>query len=230
LRESGISRAIKGIKERLTGKTGLIRFNMMGKRVEESARTVISPDPNLKFGQVGVPRDIAKILSVPVRIASYNIESMTKLVNDEKANEVIKPDGTVITCEYAINKKGTTINFGDIIIREKRGGGGMIEINAMKTVLKIGDQLKRNGEFIDVVYPEKRLIVLEIGDVVKRQLKDGDIVLLNRQPTLHKGSMMGMEVVVMNSKTFRFNLSITKSLNADFDFKPVFALIFPLIR
>ena len=61
-------------------------------------------------------------------------------------------------------------------------------------------------------------ITLKMGDIVHRFLIDGDVVLLNRQPTLHKGSMMAKRVRVLpKGKTFRLSLESTKSFNADFD-------------
>ena len=79
------------------------------------------------------------------------------------------------------------------------------------------DKLIRDGKIIPIVLSTKKKIELKIGDVVERHLQKGDVVILNRQPTLHKGSMFGMEVIPMPYKTFRFNLGITRSLNADFD-------------
>ena len=91
-----------------------------------------------------------------------------------------------------------------------------IIVNNGKTVIQPGDKLKRNGEFItDIKYPEKRAYHLNIGDVVERKLQDGDILLLNRQPTLHEGSMRAQEVVIRPGKTLRFNLAINKAFNAD---------------
>lgn len=49
------SKSIKSIRERLKGKEGRLRGNLMGKRVDFSARTVITPDPNLHLDQLGVP-------------------------------------------------------------------------------------------------------------------------------------------------------------------------------
>ena len=69
----------------------------------------------------------------------------------------------------------------------------------------------------EVRFPTKRNFTLRVGDVVERQLRDGDIVLLNRQPTLHTGSMLAKEIVVRPHKTFRMNLATTRSFNADFD-------------
>ena len=62
-------------------------------------------------------------------------------------------------------------------------------------------------------------MILNIGDVVERHLQKGDVVLLNRQPTLHRGGMLAMEVIPMPGKSFRLNLAITPSFNADFDFQ-----------
>ena len=53
--------------------------------------------------------------------------------------------------------------------------------------------------------------------IVERHINDGDIVLFNRQPSLHKMSIMGHRVRVLNYSTFRLNLSCTTPYNADFD-------------
>jgi len=58
---------------------------------------------------------------------------------------------------------------------------------------------------------------LRIGDVVERHMQDGDIVLFNRQPSLHKVSIMAHRVKVMEWKTFRFNTCVCAPYNADFD-------------
>lgn len=60
-------RAIKAIRARLKGKEGRMRGNLMGKRVDFSARTVITGDPNLQLDQVGVPKSIAMTLTYPER-------------------------------------------------------------------------------------------------------------------------------------------------------------------
>ena len=211
-------RPMKGIKERLSGKKGLIRENIMGKRVEQSARTVIGPDPTLRVGQVAVPKYIAQNTTVPENVTQFNIKKLEKLVNDGKTTEIVRigPDGEtrVITSKYIIRKRGTLLNYDDVILRK----GVKMVVTDISQELQEGDRLFRNDREIDVVYPEKRYVKLKIGDVVRRQLQNGDIVLLNRQPTLHKGSMLAMEVVLNAPyKTFRMNLAVTKTYNADFD-------------
>lgn len=208
-------RPIRGIKERLTGKEGQIRTNLMGKRVDQSGRTVIGGDPTLKLGELAVPIEMAKNLTIPVQITSFNIDMMTELVNSGRANFVLKNGGTTrINLKSALFYRGTRLMHGDVIVR----GNKEIVVNNGNDTLKPGDLLKRNGEFVEnLKYPGKKRYHLTVGDIVERQLQDGDIVLLNRQPTLHKASMMAMEIVIRPHKTLRMNLAICKPFNADFD-------------
>jgi len=65
---------------------------------------------------------------------------------------------------------------------------------------------------IDLRY-RKEKVELRYGDIVERHLVGGDIVLLNRQPTLHKQSMMGHRIKVIDDpmlNTFRLSLAVTK--------------------
>lgn len=253
-------RPIKGLKERMTGKEGQIRNNLMGKRVEFSGRTVIGPDPTLEFGEMGMPDAIAAELTIPEHVTSFNKEILTKLVNDGKANFIMKNGGdTRINLKYAMWRKGTELMYGDVVIRKssddktseikvengnvtltpgdcvRRNGkilkplqSGDVIIrnderlpNGPDVVLRFGDKIERDGKKISMssvlTYPSKKRIHLNIGDQVHRHLRDGDTVLLNRQPTLHKGSMLGMKIKVLMGKTFRMNLATTKTFNADFD-------------
>jgi len=169
LQKSG--RPLKSIKQRLKAKEGRIRGNLMGKRVDFSARTVITPDPNLKIDQVGVPRSIANNLTYPELVTPFNIEKMQELV-----------------------ARGNTRYPGaKYIIRD-------------------------DGNRIDLRHhPSSKDIHLQIGYKVERHIKDDDIIVFNRQPTLHKMSMMGHRVKVLPWSTFRMNLSVTTPYNADFD-------------
>jgi DNA-directed RNA polymerase beta' subunit len=76
----------------------------------------------------------------------------------------------------------------------------------------------RNVKIVNVKHNNTRKeFSLRIGDIVERKMQNGDIILMNRQPTLHKGSMISQKVKILKGKTFRLNLAITESLNADFD-------------
>ena len=175
----------------------------------------IGPDPTLKMGQLAIPPQIADNLTIPVQVTNFNYDMCTDLVNRGKVNYVLKDKGqTRINLENALFFKGTRLNHGDIIVRRDEETGEDVEmlVTNGKQMLQKGDKLKRNGEWIlDLKYPEKRTYKLNVGDICERKLQDGDIVLLNRQPTLHEGSMMAQEIVIRPGKTFRFNLSINKS-------------------
>ncbi|MBI4014883.1 MAG: DNA-directed RNA polymerase subunit A', partial [Candidatus Aenigmarchaeota archaeon] len=164
-------RALKTLVERLSKKEGRFRSNLSGKRVNFSARTVISPDPLISISEVGVPEEIAKELTVPERVNAANVESLRKLILASPAhpgaNYVVRPDG--------IKKKITAEN--------------------------------------------KEVIAQEIipGYVVERHLIDGDIVIINRQPSLHRMSMMGHRAKIMPYRTIRLSLAVTIPYNADFD-------------
>ena len=79
--------------------------------------------------------------------------------------------------------------------------------------LKLNDVIIRhNQRFTDVKLKERLYdFKLREGDVIERQLQNGDWTLFNRQPTLWKGSMRAMKIKIMPGKTFRFNLACTQA-------------------
>jgi DNA-directed RNA polymerase beta' subunit len=164
-------RPLKSIKERLNGKMGRVRGNLMGKRVDFSARSVITPDPNLSIRELGVPKKIAMNITKPVVVNNRNRDFLQQLV-----------------------RNGPDVYPGANILEKKTGGD------------------------ISLRYMDRSTIVLENGDVVHRHMMDGDGILFNRQPTLHRMSMMCHIVRVMQQgDTFRMNIGDTKPYNADFD-------------
>jgi DNA-directed RNA polymerase II subunit RPB1 len=162
-------RPLKSIQERLGSKEGRIRFNIQGKRVEFSARSVITPDPNISIGELGVPIEIASNLTYPERVTVHNRDKLYKLVQN-----------------------------------------GADKYPGAKTIVR------KDGRMISLKHVNAKDIVLYNGDTVNRHLLDGDIVLFNRQPTLHKMSMMAHRVKVLPYKTFRLNVLVTRPYNADF--------------
>lgn len=144
-----------------------------GKRVDFSARTVISPDPNLRVDQVGVPLKVATIMTYPEPVSSITIEKLRQCV-----------------------RNGPYVHPGANMIRMKDG--------AFVKSLAFGNR-------------EISAKNLRVGDIVERHMEDGDVVLFNRQPSLHKVSIMAHRVKVMEWKTFRFNTCVCAPYNADFD-------------
>tara|TARA_B100000700_G_scaffold308706_1_gene386761 strand:+ start:1687 stop:6048 length:4362 start_codon:yes stop_codon:yes gene_type:complete len=164
-------RNLKTLKQRLKGKDSRIRGNLMGKRVNYSARSVITPDSNISIDELGVPIKIAKNLTYPDIVTKYNIEFLYKCIRNGP---------------------------------EKHPGAKSIKS-------------KTDGKTRRIHNLDRNKIILEHGDIVNRHLMDGDIVLFNRQPSLHKMSMMAHRVKVMKGNTFRLNLAACKPYNADFD-------------
>ena len=204
-----------GIKELLDKKDGIFRKNLMGKRCDETGRTVIGPDPTLKLTQVAVPKKMADILTVPEYVTMYNKDRLTEIVNSNRAALVCKANGVKKIVSNSLYTNKVHLNHGDTVIRKT---GETVTVFNCKMDLFPGDVVVRlNGERITVEPLQKRDIELELGDCVERFLQDGDVGLLNRQPTLHKNSMQAMHVVVKEGKTLRLNLSQTPGFNADFD-------------
>jgi DNA-directed RNA polymerase subunit A' len=161
---------LKTITERLKGKEGRIRKNLAGKRVNYAGRTLIAPDPSLKINEVGVPYEMAKIITVAERVTSLNIERCKKLILAAEypgANYILRPDG---------KRKRITEELREVLAEE-----------------------------------------IEQGYIVERHLVDGDIVLFQRYPSLHRASMMAHHVRVLPSKTLRMHPAVCNPYNADFD-------------
>jgi DNA-directed RNA polymerase II subunit RPB1 len=165
-------RPLKSIKDRLNGKGGRMRGNLMAKRVDFSARSVITADPNISICELGVPMKVAKNITKPVVVNKINKDYLTKLVR----------------------------NGPDVW-----PGAKMLQ--------------KRNGEEITLrYYLDRNSIILEDGDIVHRHMMNGDAILFNRQPTLHRMSMMcHIARIMKRGDTFRMNVADTKPYNADFD-------------
>ncbi|MFD1587801.1 DNA-directed RNA polymerase subunit A' [Halorientalis brevis] len=165
-------RPLKTLSQRLKGKEGRFRGSLSGKRVNFSARTVISPDPTLSLNEVGVPDRVATEMTQTMNVNERNLEEARRYVSNGPeahpgANYVQRPDG-----------------------------------RRLKVTEKNCEELAEK---------------VEPGWEVSRHLIDGDIVIFNRQPSLHRMSIMAHEVVVMPYKTFRLNTVVCPPYNADFD-------------
>jgi DNA-directed RNA polymerase II subunit RPB1 len=163
-------RPLKSIAQRLGSKEGRIRYNIQGKRVEFSARSVITGDPNISISEIGVPMKIAMNLTFPERVTPYNRAKLFKYIQN-----------------------------------------GPHKYPGAKTIVRA------DGHMISLRHANTKDLMLYHGDIVNRHLIDGDILLFNRQPTLHRLSMMGHRVKVLPFNTFRMNVSVCTPYNADFD-------------
>jgi DNA-directed RNA polymerase beta' subunit len=202
----------RNLAQRFQGKEGRLRGNLAGKRVDFSARTVITPGTDLDVDEIGIPYSFARSLTVPVKVTDFNLEHARKLMRDSNVRLVELPDRTRIWCDEKMKPEVLERNARDLVV----------------------------------------------GSTVHRFLQDGDIVIMNRQPTLHKPSMQGHRVKIhskqqdnvrylfggvvnrrpvvdaseakgvrracmngfetkVDNLTLQLNLSVTRPYNADFD-------------
>jgi len=165
----GTKKTYSAIQDRVQGKTGLIRENIMGKRVNYSARTVIGPDPTLRFGQMRVPRITAMYLTPHEIVDASNLRKMMTLLRGGKISYIILSTG--------------------------KQAGKRIRVN---------DHIRKTH-------------FLVAGDEVDRHLEDGDWLIFNRQPTLHKQGFMGFEVKLGPPGVYNvgMHLGVTRQFNGD---------------
>lgn len=176
----------EGIKQKLEKKEGLFRKNMMGKRVNFAARSVISPDPNIETNEIGVPPVFARKLTYPEPVTSHNFKEMQQAVINGADTW---PGATAIE-----NENGQVINLRTKTMDERQS---------------LANQLLASSSTNTTGARNKK---------VHRHLTNGDVVLMNRQPTLHKPSIMGHRARVLpGEKTIRMHYANCNTYNADFD-------------
>ena len=163
---------LKTLSERIKSKEGRFRYNLAGKRVNYAARTVISPDPKIRFNEVGIPKSVAMELTIPERVTSWNMEWLKELITNGP-------------------KKYLGANYVIALDYKKK---------------KITDETK-----------EQILTDLTPGCIVERHLMQGDVCVFNRQPSLHRMSIMCHKIVILPGKSFRLNPGVCTPYNADFD-------------
>lgn len=180
----------EGIKQKLEKKEGLFRMNMMGKRVNFAARSVISPDPNIETREIGVPPVFASKLTYPEPVTEINVAWLMTLVINGPDNW---PGATAIEMENGTVQR---------LPRDKEPSARQKRTQLSKTLLTADALLTSDSR------PKK----------VYRHLHDGDVVLMNRQPTLHKPSIMGhIAKVLPGERTIRMHYANCNTYNADFD-------------
>ncbi len=156
---------------------------MMGKRVNFAARSVISPDVNIETNEIGVPPVFARKLTYPEPVTVHNVQLMRQLV----INGPFKYPGAV-----AIRSEdGTETQLDKLSVEERTALA-----NQLLTPQEHSSKQAR-GSFAGLGSSTRTPIA---NKQVLRHLRDGDILLLNRQPTLHRPSMMATRLVCLLAK------------------------------
>uniref|UniRef100_A0A453MD59 DNA-directed RNA polymerase n=5 Tax=Aegilops tauschii subsp. strangulata TaxID=200361 RepID=A0A453MD59_AEGTS len=180
-----------GVRQLVDKKTGIVRQKIMGKRVNHSCRTVISPDPFLAVNEIGIPPAAALKLTYPEKVTPWNAKKLQGAISN---GSEIHPGAT----HLKVNNQKYKLQDE----RTKRRGIAKMLAASRGSISQPGKDPKCEFE----------------SKVVYRHIQDGDIVLVNRQPTLHKPSMMAHVVRVLpGEKTIRMHYANCSTYNADFD-------------
>lgn len=167
------TRKADSIRQRIAGrssKKSRLRGTVLGKRMNYSARTVITPESNMSPDEIAVPIRMCKVLSFPEVVQQYNIRKLTRMV---------------------------------------RNGPDMYPgANSI---------LRSNGHEVVITPDNQMSLKLSVGDTVRRHIVRGDWAIVNRQPTLHKFSMMAHRILPRHGNTMGLHISCTAPYNADFD-------------
>lgn len=186
-----------GVKQGLEKKEGLFRRNMMGKRVNYAARSVISPDVNIEPNEIGIPPVFARKLTFPEPVTPANFHELRQWVI---AGPRGYPGASMV--EY---EDGRQQSLDKLTVEQRTAIANQL------LTPQDGDRATggRRGLYTRTTAINKK---------VYRHLRDGDILLLNRQPTLHKPSIMAHKArVLQGEKTIRMHYANCNSYNADFD-------------
>ncbi|KAI3612276.1 dna-directed rna polymerase i subunit rpa1 [Moniliophthora roreri] len=186
-----------GVKQGLEKKEGLFRKHMMGKRVNYAARSVISPDVNIEPNEIGIPPVFAKKLTYPEPVTPFNFHKLRQqVINGPR----VHPGASMVEFE-----DGHQVSLDKLSVDQRTA---------------IANQLLTPQEG-DRSTPGRKGLhtrTVAVNKKVYRHLEDGDILILNRQPTLHKPSMMTHKARILHGeKTIRMHYANCNSYNADFD-------------
>lgn len=162
-------RPLSTFVQRLKGKEGRFRFNLVGKRVNFSARATLVPDPKIRITELVIPEEIAQKLYKKVLVSVGNIEEIRQ--------NILEPKDYKVFFHY------------------------------FKTYERL-------------IFEENKKTVAESlipGDYISRNLIEGDFVLFNRQPTLHRYSILALKILISKDTVFKINPVLCPIFNADFD-------------
>ncbi|GJP44529.1 hypothetical protein CLOM_g3917 [Closterium sp. NIES-68] len=210
-----------GVRQQLERKEGLFRMNMMGKRVNYACRSVISPDPYIQVNEIGVPPVFAKRLTYAENVTDWNVEYLGKLVMN---GPDVLPGAT-----HVEDERGQLISLANLNEDRRRAlartllstpSAAALGANQRATGVHVkdggeGGKGKGAGGGVDGKGVHVRRAMVKS---VYRHMRDGDVVLVNRQPTLHRPGIMAHRVrILKGEKTLRLHYANCNVYNADFD-------------
>lgn len=194
-------RPFKCFSDRLTSKSGRIRWNLMGKRTDFSSRSVITPDPMLGIDELGVPLWIAMKLTVKEHVNQFNRAYLQEMVHNGSSKYpgalfIIKHGDRRYNLEFAPKKLAELRSVEKPTQQDLR----MLKHWESLMTVEYGDQVERHMIGSNTQFEaEGKIGFYQPGP---------DFALFNRQPSLHKQSMMGHKVRILPFETFRLNANV----------------------
>jgi len=224
----------KSFMDRLHGKEGRFRGNLVAKRVDFTSRSVITPDPRLGIGQVSVPRMTISRFSERERIFALNVVELA--ITGERLRNGWTAGAQRGKCSSS--NRATD----EILYTESRSEFCLFNADGDERV-RITSDIAGARVLGQPVYDHG--FIGEAGAEIERGLREGEFLIANRQPTLHEQGMMAEEVIAIDDSAcnrdidVRFNaprdtmrktiakaVQSTTPYNADFDGDEVGARFF----
>ena len=226
------------VRKRWAGKIGRVRREVMGKRVNFCARTVVTCDSSIGVDEIGVPHAVLQRITQPLPVNSYNLGAVTRLMHAGRVMFLTR-DGTTRHISF-IAQQTVVLGISDTIVR---AGGRYspfhgqrcpvlppasqstqptlhipiaLQNSTKRLVLLVDDVIMRDGQHIrplgTIVWPQ-----LRVGDIVLVNPGKGDSVLFNRQPTLVEESMLGMRIQPLPIRSFACTCAPMEAMRGDYD-------------
>lgn len=226
------------VRKRWAGKIGRVRREVMGKRVNFCARTVVTCDSSIAVDEIGVPYAVLQRITVPCPVAAYNMQAITRCMHQGRVmfltrggitrhisfiaqqTIVLEPTDSVVrgSARYAVYHgqrlpllPPASASMGPVLHIPMK-----LEGSNQRLTLLAEDIIVRSGQRISplktIVWPQ-----LRIGDVVLVNPGTGDTVLFNRQPTLVEESMLGMRIHALPIRSFACTCAPMEAMRGDYD-------------
>lgn len=140
---------------------------------------------------------------------------------DFSSRTVISPDPNLDLSEVGVPESvATKLTIPEVVTEWNMEHVKELVINGPDNYPGVNYIMRPDGVKIRLDFVEDRSAIaenLEVGYLVERHLADGDVVMFNRQPSLHQMSIMAHYVKVLPGRTFRLHPSVCPPYNADFD-------------
>lgn len=230
-RDMHCRRNLRAIKQRISGKLGLVHNNIQAKRTVEALRSVVSPNPDLDVREVEAPAELLNKMRFPEIVTSHNIDYCQRLLDEGKVLKI--HTGSITTdAGWACWTKGFKLLHGDIVYRNGKKIVPDILVNGADFQVQIGDSVLRtehieqsDGTVIHkkkffksgIEPPKRKQYKLKVGQVIERKIRNGDWTIANRQPSLHEPSLRAKIIRKHNGNTVRVSLACTQGFGMDFD-------------